>query len=1060
MAGAWWSSFEEDGQDASLLSTSAPSERQEQALMIYLDDAELISYFSDRTQLRYMENIQTVISKLERLEKEPFATFLFKGDDLLFASPKLNIRADSLLKMGPSGRFQLGLEQWLHKSYPLDNDISAIAFYPFKENKTQRLGPVLLFLLGLLLSWYAFHLLLGAVFQTQKMGRSALVLSTAVGVLFYLSSLSFLGSSATLLQAIYSDPWLGPNGIGLLLKSAIFLWGMTWLHTILGHVHDHQTFKHPTRWAMLYYWVSVLMLGGIALCLKHILMDSRFFFNFENSLQISWLGLVVALSILFLLLGAFLLVYTLFLPIKSWMIKLNDRLLLMVVSLLLALPIILVLSLGFPAWIWLLTGLIFLILFDLFVEGEDFNLTWLLVWAITLSAFSASLSYKYILDKDAALMQDYGQRLLDKDPLLEESSFEELKQATAQVRKDWLANQTYLQQHYEWQQRSDSSYTLRRLSYAKRALIEQFSQQNKTPYLAMNHIGRYEYVVLENGQLLDKQREVVGLEDLNLGTFEGEDRKLIIQNNRLTYVQKIKEGKIAILQRTLGSYFKPLSLFAVFFVLLLAIILIMVALQTLTPVLPPFFYGLFQTRHSLQNRIQLSIIGIILASSIVIAVVTIFYFKSIATERKDRLVLSEMETLKAALEEGMVQLDANGRSIDRLGLEGSTQSFALYNRQGALIYSKLPQPIVQQYMPPSVLEILKIQLLPYAISRESQRQTIFNTINGPSGSIESYIAIPFSYSDPASQLEINNFVGSIFSLYVFFMFIAGGVAIWVANSITEPINAIGRGLRQLKLGSNTPLVWKNEDEIGLLIQEYNQALDKLEDSTRQLRLSEREGAWREMAKQVAHEIKNPLTPMKLSVQHLLRAYQMNPDEIGPLLKRVSATLVEQIEGLTKIANEFSNFAKMPKAEMVDLDLASQLASVVDLFRTQESGTDIQLSMEVSTAMIRADKDQLIRVFNNLMTNAIQAIPDDRQACIEVSLIENGKGYQVRIKDNGQGIAPELQEKVFYPNFTTKSSGTGIGLSMSRNIIEQFGGRIYFETIEKVGTTFIIDLDAA
>ena len=146
--------------------------------------------------------------------------------------------------------------------------------------------------------------------------------------------------------------------------------------------------------------------------------------------------------------------------------------------------------------------------------------------------------------------------------------------------------------------------------------------------------------------------------------------------------------------------------------------------------------------------------------------------------------------------------------------------------------------------------------------------------------------------------------------------------------------------------------------------------------------------------------------------------------------------------------------------MIKLDLAAQLESVVDLFKSQEATVLIQFRSELTNAMILADRDQLIRVFNNLLTNAIQAIPDERQGQIKITLLKKGEGYQIRIKDNGQGIPEELQEKVFYPNFTTKSSGTGIGLSMSRNIIEQFGGQIYFETEKNVGTTFIIDLDAA
>jgi nitrogen fixation/metabolism regulation signal transduction histidine kinase len=226
------------------------------------------------------------------------------------------------------------------------------------------------------------------------------------------------------------------------------------------------------------------------------------------------------------------------------------------------------------------------------------------------------------------------------------------------------------------------------------------------------------------------------------------------------------------------------------------------------------------------------------------------------------------------------------------------------------------------------------------------------------------------------------------------------------------------------------------------------------ESTRQLKASEREGAWREMAKQVAHEIKNPLTPMKLSVQHLMRAYASNPDEVGPLLQRMSRTLIEQIEGLVRIADEFSNFAKMPRAELKPLELNQVLTSVVDLFEQSEQ-LSITMEGKSRSAPIMGDRDQLIRVFNNLLTNAVQAIPGDRYGHVRVSVEEDGEFWLVRIQDNGTGIPEELQDKVFYPNFTTKSSGSGIGLAMSRNIVEQHGGYISFETQENVGTTFLI-----
>ena len=230
---------------------------------------------------------------------------------------------------------------------------------------------------------------------------------------------------------------------------------------------------------------------------------------------------------------------------------------------------------------------------------------------------------------------------------------------------------------------------------------------------------------------------------------------------------------------------------------------------------------------------------------------------------------------------------------------------------------------------------------------------------------------------------------------------------------------------------------------------------KLEDSADKLAQSEREGAWREMAKQVAHEIKNPLTPMKLSIQYLQHAYNSNPEDIEPLLKRVSSTLIEQIDNLAQIASEFSNFAKMPRAENQKTLLNSLVSSVFDLFSSED--VDLSLDLPLDQFFVYADRNHLVRVLNNLIKNAIQAIPDEREGKVQVSLFKNNGMAIIKVKDNGSGISDDKREKVFVPNFTTKSSGTGLGLAISKNIIESVNGKIWFETTLNIGTEFYVEL---
>jgi nitrogen fixation/metabolism regulation signal transduction histidine kinase len=265
-------------------------------------------------------------------------------------------------------------------------------------------------------------------------------------------------------------------------------------------------------------------------------------------------------------------------------------------------------------------------------------------------------------------------------------------------------------------------------------------------------------------------------------------------------------------------------------------------------------------------------------------------------------------------------------------------------------------------------------------------------------------------------------------------------------------------LKQIQIGgSNQRLEWNHQDELGGLIRNYNEMIQELDRSTRLLALTERETAWREMAKQVAHEIKNPLTPMKLITQHLQNSIQRaGQDEIQPLVTRVTQTLIEQIDNLSKIASEFSNFAKLPAPENEKLIMNEVVTSTHDLFRKRED-MDIHLRVPIDEIYVFADKNHIIRVLTNLIKNAIQAIPLGRRGRIEIILFKNNERAVVKVTDNGCGIPDSMKDKVFYPNFTTKNSGTGLGLAIVRDIIDSCNGNIYFHTAENKGTEFYIEL---
>ncbi|MFZ1750419.1 MAG: HAMP domain-containing sensor histidine kinase, partial [Saprospiraceae bacterium] len=515
--------------------------------------------------------------------------------------------------------------------------------------------------------------------------------------------------------------------------------------------------------------------------------------------------------------------------------------------------------------------------------------------------------------------------------------------------------------------------------------------------------------------------------------------------------------------KKVSGLIKPISLFSFIFTLSGVILLLLSMANTKLDFLPESLALKFDTRSSLKTKIQLAIILLILITFLIIGAITAFYFKNLIEANQTAKSQQETTSIVNNIRSDIQNIDDTEYALTYLVSKLKDLSFvhdkelSIYGQNGRLLgstgrgnpYMHIPYTLWRHAVFGNHDGLTKNKDL---VLENREYVPIYLTDDQPIA----YVGIDHKSFNTSSG-SILDFLSTILNAYIFLFLIAGAIAITIANSITQPLTILAEKLKKFKLGkTNEQLEWKSNDEIGTLIHDYNNLTHELERSAGLLAKTERDLAWREMAKQVAHEIKNPLTPMKLSIQYLDRTAKDHPDKAQELIPRISSTLIEQIDNLSQIANEFSNFASMPQATNEKIILNEIVETIHDLFRKRDD-MDINMIEPIDDLYVFADKNHLVRILNNLLKNAIQAIPDNRRGKIEIELKRKESDAIIRISDNGTGIPDHMKDKVFTPNFTTKSSGTGLGLAISANMIESFNGRIYFETKVGEGTDFFVTI---
>ena len=310
------------------------------------------------------------------------------------------------------------------------------------------------------------------------------------------------------------------------------------------------------------------------------------------------------------------------------------------------------------------------------------------------------------------------------------------------------------------------------------------------------------------------------------------------------------------------------------------------------------------------------------------------------------------------------------------------------------------------------------------------------------------------YEDPTfNDMELREFLMRLGGVYLVMLLIAIALAYFISKYITRSLDSVTELLAQTDLTKRNKkiLIEDSRSEIGKLIESYNAMIDELEQSAAKLARSEREQAWREMAKQVAHEIKNPLTPMRLSVQSFERKFDPDEPNVQTKVAEYSKTLIQQIDTMSSIASAFSNFAEMPAQQNETLNVVNIVKLALDIFNENY----IHFISDKEEIIAKLDRTQLIRVVTNLVKNAIQAVPEVESPRILVSVAEVGDNVKISVADNGIGITDDFTDKIFEPKFTTKSSGMGLGLGMVKNIVETYNGHIDFTSQPGKGTVFTV-----
>ncbi|MBW8361951.1 MAG: GHKL domain-containing protein [Kaistella sp.] len=470
--------------------------------------------------------------------------------------------------------------------------------------------------------------------------------------------------------------------------------------------------------------------------------------------------------------------------------------------------------------------------------------------------------------------------------------------------------------------------------------------------------------------------------------------------------------------------------------------------------------------YSLRDRIFWGFLLICLLSIVGTSVLSYFILRNNAVEQSRTDMQNKTEALMAYLDYSVSHTQVQTEDLQEI-LSNKVYEIADINKHDVVIYnlkgdfllsnkdlSLIPQKKVAL---PVVNKLLatdkRVDIQSYDEKAQTHLSSSYLLLKNNMLDPVAIVYFPYYHNESAYMEVVNKYVKYIIIVNLLIIIFSIWLSWIISNNLTKALTRFSEMITRITLFENDfqPIKYYKNDELSALVKAYNKMILQIQDQKERLSFKEKESAWREMAKQVAHEVKNPLTPMKLTIQNFQRKFDANDPQIKEKVKHMSDTMVDQIDLIATVASAFSQFAQLPEKYNETFNLNSEILHIIGVF----SDDEIFVHSNKENIMIHMDKIYLNRIITNLITNAKQAVHDDRPPIINVDLEQYNKRVVISVEDNGTGIPEEIHHRIFEPNFTSKSGGMGLGLTMIRKMIEDYKGEITVKSTVGKGTKFTI-----